>query len=498
MPVARTLKNPVAILDLGSNAVRFVIYDAPDRAPVKIHNERVQCHLGKGLAKTGYLNPAGVVLAFEAIGRFAALIKSMKIRHVHAVATAAMRDAADGPDFIASVKKAFGLTIRVVAGEEEARLSAHGVLMNGLGVEAKGHSGIIGDYGGGSLELIVVEKGKVRHKASFPLGAHRLQAIDGRAAQIKAIDAMLKTAPFLKKNTGMDFYAMGGAWRSIGRAHMGLANHPLPVLDHYAVDGAAATDFTGVLSEQSLAQLQKKLGGMEKRLHDMGVAALALHRVFRLLKPARLVFSGTGLREGLMYDKLTAAQKRQDALLASSGKIALRSGRFDDLKPYETLENFIAPLFAKAGKDVRRLVSAACRLSDICWFDHEDVQAAHALAHTLTAPLYGISHSGRAFLAIAEAVRYGEKPQHENLAALHGVLDGLDAQAVTTGHALHLAHLLTGGALSLLAGAKLKTTPQKLTLLLAGAAGGLQAENVDKALQTLAESTDRRAEIVFD
>lgn len=502
MPVAKgpagALKNPVAIIDLGSNAVRFVIYDALDRAPVKIHNERVQCHLGKNMAKTGYLNPDGVALAFEALGRFAGLIAAMNIRHVHAVATAAMRDAIDGQDFIKSVKAAFGLSIRVIGGEEEARLSAHGVLMNGLGVEASGHSGIIGDYGGGSLELIVVEKGSVRHKVSFPMGAHRLQVIEGTPARIRAVDAMLKTAPFLKQSTGMDFYAMGGAWRSIGKAHLGVTKHPLPVLDHYAVEGGQAAAFAEMISKQSMAQLKKKFGMVEKRLHDMGVAALAMYRVFRVLKPARLVFSGTGLREGLMYDRLSPARKKQDALLEGSGKIALHAGRFSDLKPYAALEKFIVPLFSKEGRDVQRLAAAACRLSDICWFEHEDVQASYALSRALTAPLYGVSHSGRAFLGIALALRYGEDAKAASLTALHGVLDGLDTPAVTAGRALHLAHLLTGGDLLLLSKASLKATPKTLTLHLAGQARALRAENVDKALAALAEGMGRAAKISME
>lgn len=478
---------PVAIMDIGSNAVRFVVFDACDRAPFKIHNERVQCHLGKGLAKTGYLNPAGVVLAFEAVGRFAALAKTMKVKSLQAVATAALRDAKDGADFIAGVKKAFGLTIRIVSGEEEARLSAQGALMN-RAREQGGHC-IIGDFGGGSLELIALKAGRVTDKASFPMGAHRLQAMGGKSAQTAAIDAMLQTAPFLKKHKGADFYAIGGAWRSIGKAHMALARHPLHMLDQYAVEGRAAEDFAAMLSRQSTAQLQKKLGGMEKRLHDMGVAALAMARAFRVVRPARLVFSGTGLREGLIYDALSPAQKKEDGLIASAAKIS------ENAAAYAPLADFILPLFAK---DAHRLVRAAALLSDICRLEHEDAQATVARVRAQALPLYGIDHAGRAFLATALAVRYGEKPQADALEGVRALMDEEEqAHAVATGHALALAHLLTGGNLAALKDAKLQATPRALKMTLTGAACALQAENVDAALALLAGALGRRSEVAF-
>src|SRR5688572_26254491 len=134
-----TTRDYVAVIDIGSNAVRLVVYDGLNRAPFKIHNERTQCHLGKHLATTGKLNPEGIAAALDSIGRYAGLIRAMKIKQVRAVATAAMRDAEDGAAFIKKVKDDFGLEIRIVEGEEEARLSAHGVMMNGLGAQ-----GVIG------------------------------------------------------------------------------------------------------------------------------------------------------------------------------------------------------------------------------------------------------------------------------------------------------------------------------------------------------------------
>ena len=160
------VKDQIAVIDIGSNAVRLVIFDRLDRAPVRLHNERNICSLGADLGTTGKLSAEGVEKALVSIARFAGLIDALGIKRVFAVGTAALRDAANGAEFIARVKKEFGFTIRLIEGEEEARLSALGVLMNGLGNE-----GIIGDYGGGSLELIGIDGGKVKLAGLLPRGA---------------------------------------------------------------------------------------------------------------------------------------------------------------------------------------------------------------------------------------------------------------------------------------------------------------------------------------
>lgn len=482
-------RNYVAVIDIGSNAVRFAVYDGLSRAPFRIHNERRQCHLGKTLAATGRLNPEGVQAARESLGRFAALIRAMGIRHVRAVATAAMRDAADGPEFIRKIKDDFGLHIKIIEGDEEARLAALGVMMNGLGAK-----GVIGDYGGGSLEIIYIDGGRVRRKTSLPIGAHRLHALPEKA-RARAVEAQLAGVKFLKSCRGADFYAIGGAWRSIGRAHLRRSRHPVQTLDQYAVPGAEARAFAGLLARQQGDDLRATLGAEQRRMHDIGVAALALERLFAVLKPKRLVFSATGLREGLIFDSLPAAAQKQDALIASCEKTGLETGRFADAAGFKTLAAWMAPLFAGQGAETKRLVAAACCLGDVGWLEHEDHQAAHAFSRMLQMPLYGIDHPGRAFLARAQSARYtGPEAADDFVAAT--LLDRKTAQAaVAAGLAQRLAYLLTGGALGLLKDSRLAVTPKKITLHLKGRAKGLADENVVAALQELAAAVGKTAAV---
>jgi exopolyphosphatase/guanosine-5'-triphosphate,3'-diphosphate pyrophosphatase len=410
---------------------------------------------------------------------------------VRAVATAAMRDAEDGPAFIKKVKDDFGLKIQIVEGEEEARLSAHGVMMNGLGAQ-----GVIGDYGGGSLELIVIENDVVKHKASLPLGAHRLHAIETREARIKAVDEHLASVPFLKNFTGQDFYAIGGAWRSMARAHMHMAHHPLHVLDHYTVEGKKAVEFADLISRQSIASLEKTVGMMEKRLHDMGVAALAMHQVFQVLKPSRLIFSGTGLREGMLYDGLAPAIQKEDALIASCEKLARQAGRFGDLAGFAALQRWMSPLFEKESDRMHRLLEAGCLLSDIGWFEHEDYQARHAFERILVLPFYGIDHPGRAFLALMQYARYaGDDPAAVQEITTKLIDPRMTTTAIIAGLAQRLGFLLTGGALALLKDCSLEASARKVTLNLQGKSHMLNSDVVSRALDRLAEAMGKEAVI---
>lgn len=462
----------VAVLDIGSNAARLVIFDAADRAPVKIHTERSICNLGADLATTGRLNPEGVKRALASIGRFSAIVRAMKVTNVHAVATAALRDAADGKEFIAEVKRLHNLDIRIIDGEEEARLSALGVMMNGLGSD-----GVIGDYGGGSLELIVVRGGRVWNKTSLPIGSHRLQALKTREERLEAVDTALNATSFLKDCGGGDFYALGGAWRSMAGTHMKLTDYPLSVMDHYTVDGGAVEIFAEETARQKPAT---------KRAADVAVAALAMQRLFQRLKPARIVFSGTGLREGVLFDSLSPAVKKEDPLLASCRKLAISLGRQADLSVFDMLAQWVAPLFADEDGSFGRLLAASCLLGGTEWLTPEDDRARQACARLLNAPLYGVEHAGRIFLALSQHARHAGVLPEDN-----AFDKDLSRRALLAGLAQRAAWTLTGGCLPLLEHAGLKVTPRSVVLALEGPAAALLSPAVEATMNDLAVAAGR-------
>ena len=198
----------VGVVDIGSNSVRMVVFDGAARSPAYFYNEKVMAGLGQGLAETGRLNPQGRIRALSAMRRFAALAKGMEVSPFTVVATAAMREAEDGPEFRRLLEHETGLKIHVVDGAEEARLSAQGVLLGWP--EA---NGLVCDIGGNSMELAEVRDGRVGRRVTSALGPFRLQQIGGgRVGLVEHIKAvMAESAAIMSGSTSLA--AHGGRLR---------------------------------------------------------------------------------------------------------------------------------------------------------------------------------------------------------------------------------------------------------------------------------------------
>jgi exopolyphosphatase/guanosine-5'-triphosphate,3'-diphosphate pyrophosphatase len=487
---------PVAVIDIGSNAVRFVVYHDLCRVPVQLHNERNICGLGKTLNKTGKLNPDGVTAALDSIARFAALISAMKIKTVLAVATAALREAEDGPWFVETVRERFGLDINVISGEEEARLSALGVVANHGAVD-----GLIGDFGGGSLELIGIEKGRIKTQNTLPVGALRILSHDTTAARLDYIDQHLKTLD-LSKFRGQSFYVLGGAWRSLARAHIFMEKYPIQVLDNYRLNVDEAIEFTTLIARQNTKSLERMAGLPQRRVRDMPAAALVLKRVLETAQPSKLVFSGTGLREGLLYDQLSSGIKQKDPLISACREIGRETSRFSTEKELLSLAKWIQPLFPDPDAPLVKTLQAASLLSDVGWFEHEDHRPRHAYLRILNMPLYGMSHRRRAILALAVFVRHkgylrtlGRGKPELTEAAQKMVNRAERDEAVLIGLAMRLAYTLTGGALTLLKHGEISVTDTDLNLTLTGRHTGIKGEVVQDLLNQIAALTGHAAHI---
>ena len=117
-----------AVIDIGSNSIRLVVFQGPSRSPEYFYNENVICRLGLGVKKEGYLNEEGISLASKALIRFSHLIKKMEVTKVIGVATAAVRDAKDGKKFLQRLQSETGIKFEVLSGKEEAQNSAMGVI----------------------------------------------------------------------------------------------------------------------------------------------------------------------------------------------------------------------------------------------------------------------------------------------------------------------------------------------------------------------------------
>ncbi len=414
-PSARALSR-VGVVDVGSNSVRMVVFDGAARSPAYFFNEKIMCGLGKGLAETGRLNPEGRIRALAALKRFALLAEGMGTGPLTVVATAATREAADGPEFQAEVLRETGLKLWVIDGDEEARLSAQGVLLGWP--DAKG---VVCDIGGNSMELARIGDGKVGKRVSTPLGPFRLQQIEGGASKRKAvIDRVLRKALTDIQTKGERIYLVGGSWRVIARLDMERRNYPLTVLHEYRMTPQGLMDTLDWLAGSDLAVLRARTGTSVERMELVPLACEVLREIVRVLEPSEIDVSAYGIREGLLYEQMPEKLRARDPLIEAARMAELTSARIPGFG--KKLYDFILPLFKSADHERLRLIKAACLLHDTTWRAHPDYRAEVCFDNATRANLGGLDHQGRVFLGLSLLHRYKNSRSGSRLEPLFRLL----------------------------------------------------------------------------
>ncbi len=473
----------IAIIDIGSNTVRLVVYDSPMRLSVPLFNEKVQCELGRGLSATGRLNQGGVGLALESIGWFTRLADAMGVEKLELVATAAVREAVDGEDFTATVKKRTGHPVTVLSGDEEAEAAALGVLS---GVPRA--DGVVGDLGGGSLELMELKQGSFGRRGTLPLGHIRLwEDAKGSSAEAQSIVTnQLNTMHWIEGMEGRTFFAVGGSLRAIAHIFIEQTGHPLHVIDGFEVRAPDALRLTRLIADAGPKALHGLPGLNRRRVETLSSAAITLGALLERGRPDTLAFSGFGLREGYLIAGLPKDIRKQDPLVGGCMSLTERTSRF--AVGGDELMEWTAPLFPDEAPDRGRLRHAACLLSDLGWTEHPDYRAEHAFHRVLRLPFAGLSHPERVFLAVTVFVRYDGDPDSATVTPVRGLLDaGRLKQARQLGLAFRLAHTLSGGAPGLLNNVR----P-------AVANGTLKLNFREEEAKFLSETAKRRARMLAD
>ncbi len=480
----------VGVIDIGSNSIRLVVYDGVSRTLVPVFNEKVMSALGRDLAVTGRLSPAGIELALRNLERFTRILEGMGVDRVDALATSAVRDAADGRAFVDEIERRCGLTVTIISGFEEGRLSALGVLAG-----IPGADGVMGDLGGGSLELVGIDGGALCEQDTLPLGPLRLMSGKdlGEGAR-DTVEKALRRQDWLSRYAGRRFYAVGGAWRALAKLHMERSGHPLHIIHHYTVPAKALLDLLALLAKQGKSSLQGLGGVSKRRLEVLPAAALVLEGVLRALKPREVVFSAYGLREGHLFDLLPPEEQAQDPLLHAAAQIAHRMDRFGHA---EAVAEWTRPIFEAETPAQARLRQAASLMSDIGWTEHPDYRAEHAFLRLLRMPVAGLDHRERIFLALAVHARYGGDASPA-MAATIELLDDADRDRATLlGATLRLAHTVTGGASALLDRTRLSRSEGVIRLELPPDEAALAGDVVQRRLDAVAKILGCTGEIVI-
>ncbi len=475
---------PQGVLDIGSNSVRLVGYSGSARSPLPIYNERAFCRLGDSVSLSGRIEGRPRDLAMQTFHRFRAIAEQLGIENFAAFATAAVREAENSAAFIAEAEQVLGHKIRVLSGEEEARLSADGVM---LGIP--GADGIVADLGGGSLELARVRDNQTHEWVSLPLGVLALAQSDGGDMTRMAthIAAVLDDIAWVVSGKDLPLYIVGGTWRSLAKLHMDKHDYPLEVLHQYSVSASDMTDFCGDIS----AGRVDTSTAPSNRREALPIAALILEKLEKMIRPSQIIVSANAVREGILYAELKAKYRRLDPLLLGCEEMAERMCK--SAAYGHELAVWTDALFRHAEPkgfaldELNRLRQAGCLISDLAWAHHASFRAATVGKTVLTAPFIGISHEGRVFLAHALGFRHDA----QGVASDYGRLalakeDYRLARAF--GLSLRLAHSLSASLPGVLPHTRLKAGRNKLSLTLAPSHETLIGPIIEKRLRAAAQA----------
>jgi exopolyphosphatase / guanosine-5'-triphosphate,3'-diphosphate pyrophosphatase len=486
-------REAVAIIDIGSNSVRLVIYEGVVRSPAILFNEKVMAGLGRGVAKTGRLDAGAMALTLSGLKRFRALADQAGARTIHAIATAAAREASNGPDFIADASAAIGVPIRVLSGREEAFFAAKGVVSGFHGAD-----GIVADMGGGSLELVDVRGHAIGDGITLPLGGLRLQDdSDGDVAIARKIASReIARATFSTIGRGRTLYAVGGTWRSLAQFHMNATGYPLSIIHAYAVPAAELLKF---LEEAASSRIDKikgygDLGKSRRALLPYGAVVLA--ELIELVKPSKIAISANGVREGYLYSLLGEVEQLTDPLLVAADEFAVLRARSP--KHARELAEWTGSAFAALGLDETvdeaRWRKAACLMADVAWRSHPDYRGLQAFNLISHGAFSGIDHPGRAFIALANYYRYEGDAHPETAPGVETLMtDRIRHRARILGLLMRVTYLISASMPGLIPDLQMEAADgQDLVLTLPHRARDLIADRLRDRLGHLSRFAGRK------
>jgi exopolyphosphatase / guanosine-5'-triphosphate,3'-diphosphate pyrophosphatase len=483
---------PIAVVDIGSNSVRLVVYEALTRSPTPLFNEKALCGLGREVQSTGLLAADAVDHALSTLKRYAALCTTMGVKRVLAIATAACRDARNGRAFVKLAERTIGTEIDVLSGGREAELTALGVIS---GVHRA--DGVVGDLGGGSLELVDVHGTRARRGLTRPLGGLALADISAKSVKKaeKFVKKTLSALPMLRACEDRTFYAVGGTWRSLARLHMWQTGYPLHVMHGYAIHADEAMEFAKLLHRVDVETLANIDVVASARRPLLPYAALVLEYVLRVGKPRQVVFSALGVREGLLYSLLKQKDKEQDALIAAArdlNRLRSRSPRHGE-ELIDWTDRFMASSRLEETAEERRLRHAACLLADIGWRAHPDYRGEQSLDIIAHGGFAAVDHPGRAYLALAVFYRHVGLVMDDELSLRLRELAStrMIDRARVLGAALRLAYVVSAAMPGVLPHTSLAVERHRLALRLRGERAALAGERVLNRLRSLARLIGR-------
>ena len=486
-PVAPRREYRTAIIDIGSNSIRLVVYAGPRRNPAIIYNEKVMAGLGAELSDTGRIGEEAMQRGERALKRFRSLITEMHADDIICVATAAVREAENGSDFAAKVRR-IGFELAILSGDEEAEAAAMGVLS-----AIPEAAGLVGDLGGGSLELAHIGGGDVQDRASMPIGVLRVPALKSKGKLNDRVRDLLEELKWLKRDAGEPFYLVGGSWRALARLDMHLTSYPLRVLHHYTISRKRMGELIDTAGRMDVDELRAVGDVPSSRVPTLKDAAAVLKIVDGYIEPSSYIVSAYGLREGLIYSRMGAETRKRDPLLEPAGRFGRLQSRFS--RNGAALYQWLEPLFQSEMLAHKRLLLASCHLADVGWQANPDFRSERGIEMALHGNWVGIDARGRMLVAQALSTSFGGGTSL--IMEDSGLADDDEMQrAVYWGLAIRLAKRLTGGTDGLLGQCRLREEKGALQMVMRPADAHFYGEIVERRHQKLAREMDLEPELI--
>lgn len=445
----------IAAIDIGSNSIRQIIADVSTDGAIRIIDEmKAAPRLGRGLGSAGRLGDVPMAEAVAALSRMATLARQQGARRIEAVATSAVRDAANGTAFLQRVRRETGLRPRVLDGEEEARLAFRSALAH---FELGHGRAVVMDIGGGSLELALSAEGLVERLITFPFGVIRMTEAfltdrpgpKGVKKLRKHVRAAIKRALPVRDWRGAEVIGSGGTFTNLAGMYLARQGMRVPSVHGTRIPRQQVEHLLEELTTMTPAE-RLAVPGLNQGRADLIVAGLAVAaEVLARIEPRELAASAFGIREGLL---LETAQVR--AVVADPGEARARSiHAFAERCHYEAphsrqvqhlaLELFDA-LGARLGCDPedRQTLADAALLHDVGYhinYEQHHKHSFHLISH---ADLLGLSPKEQVVIAHVARYHRGRAPRRQHvawwaldrrtrerirrLAALLRIADGMD------------------------------------------------------------------------
>lgn len=467
-----------AVIDIGSNSVRLVVFGGAPRAPVVLYNEKLAAGLGGGVVRDGRLDDTAVDMALRGLARFRLIAEAWDVSWLRVVATAAVREARNGAAFLASVK-ALGLPVELLSGEEEARISGCGVLS-----AIPNADGVMADLGGGSLDLSRLQNRSVTHTGSIAIGAIKARALSeaGSGALEDTLRKGMKPLDWLSQSEGRPLYLVGGPWRALARVHMHVHRYPLPVLARYRIAPEGAAGLADTISGMTTAALKNIPEMPSSRVPLLHATAQLMEVLAMLLKPSVFVICPYGLREGLMFDALSPEDRALDPLAEG---VAFATADHQQPPGFgNAMAKWLDQMFSTEPESLRRLRRAVCQIAGVGWSSTPGFRALTGEEMALHGNWIGISAAERAMMAMALHVGLGG-----DLDVPSGLKPLADAAQLETGRnwglAVRVADRLAGGSAEILATSRPEISGGVLTLHLEKPHAALDEPTLRRRLQRL-------------